>query len=1733
MSFISAQMPEDSPVWDIVIVASSLIIGFIIVLALYTGNESVYSHLIDIPIILYAYRYPRRGIWFAALASVLYLLSYLIIVSPFMPGFSQAVGRVLIFLIVGVTVSYLSYRLRNSENTYRNLFDNLSSAAFTIKINPDGTPGRFMDVNEMMCAAVGYTRDELLSMSPADIIPGIFTKLLHTGQEGEGKDKYGEFESFHLAKDGRKIPVEVKVHLFETESGPIILATATDMTERYHRDRILKAQRDVSVSLNLAGDSKEAVRLVIGFALEISTLDAGAYYYANRDENSFSLLYSTGFSAKFLNKNETIRAAPNGISAIPGWNPVYGSVEGLVRAGVIRGSGENPKMIGILPVQGSNEVLGLFLLSSYGTSEIPDTERRLIEALVAQAGAAIGRLNAVDAMRQSKQNLRSLVDSLDGYQALAGPDEKIITANRSFATASGIVPDFLPGNNIIEATGRSETFQAFLRDSFANVLKSGQAVRFEDEGEGRCFDTILYPVLSSEGTVRAVGMLSTDLSPLKETEAALLDAERRYRQVIEALNLGVFEIRLPEVTITVSPEWYTMLGYDADTPGEPFTFWVEHLHPDEKESVLMMARETFESGVEYFNEYRMRAADGTWRWIKSHGKVIAWLPDGKPGRLIGTHSDVTRRKRAEAAFRRTNRLLRGAQKVARLGYYEYDVGHDLILPDAGIYEILNISDGEPVYTFHEFCGFIHPDEREQVESEIATAARENSSYNAIFRVVACGGIELWVRAWIEPGTGDGDELSPVFGAMQDITDVRQTEEELLRTQIAVETSRDEVLYLAPDGEVLYGNQQAVNAYGRDGTITGLTMGDIDPAYSTEKWQRHWVYLRDKKYHLSESWHRKNDGSVYPVEIVENYVKVGTRDFSCVYCRDITDRRNVENALRESEQRFSLAVSGANLGIWDWDMVSDHLVFDARFADILGIAPKEIEAGTFNDLMALIHPYERATFRKILEDYIAEKGVPFLCEFRMHHRDGTWRWVRGRGVIVSHDTSGSDRRMIGTIMDINEQREAMDALAEREEQLRETQDIARVGGWRYEVPEDRYTFDRGTLETIGFGEIAAPTTLKEFLNTFVYQEDSAMVEEAYARHLEEYVPFDLVYRARLPDGRIRYLHSRCQTVFDPRGVAQRSVGIVQEVTDIKEAENKILEREWKVNEAQRLAHIRYWECDSSCITFSRNDEGILLCQLPFLERDGLRIHPDDYGRLAAKFHESVDSHSEFSDEFRAVLDESGDILHLYCRGSHYYRTNGTYLRSLGTIIDITERVHTLNALQESERKFRLVAENPSIGTYIIQDYRFVYVNDTCARFFGYSIEAMMGMDAATVIEPEMRNEMYALYSECIAGEREEIHLDAQGFTRTGITFPVEIFGSAGEYGGRPAVIGTVIDTTERKAYEEMLTITRLTVDQATIGVGWINRTGEVIYANAQAVEMLCLPMEAILGMKIWEIHTSLTPIRWEEFWHRISGGMNQRFETIHVRGDGTSFPADIMVDYVHLGAAEFACVFVTDISRRSEAEAALQHSLAEKTTLLHEVHHRVKNNLALISSMIQMQMRTLKDEQAKASLTETANRIISMAMVHESIYRSRNITTIDAHEHLTALVNEIIPNYAVGKTIDVSVDAHGCTLDLNSGILYSLIVNELITNSIKYAFEGRKTGKISISMDCRGEEKVLSITDDGVGIPEDVDPFHHPSLGMNIVQSVVTDQLGGTIELVRGEGTTWVLKFPIITDETNV
>jgi two-component sensor histidine kinase len=150
----------------------------------------------------------------------------------------------------------------------------------------------------------------------------------------------------------------------------------------------------------------------------------------------------------------------------------------------------------------------------------------------------------------------------------------------------------------------------------------------------------------------------------------------------------------------------------------------------------------------------------------------------------------------------------------------------------------------------------------------------------------------------------------------------------------------------------------------------------------------------------------------------------------------------------------------------------------------------------------------------------------------------------------------------------------------------------------------------------------------------------------------------------------------------------------------------------------------------------------------------------------------------------------------------------------------------------------------------------------------------------------------------------------------------------------------------------------------------------------------------------------------------------------------------------------------------------------------------------------------------------------MALVHESIYRSDTIASVSAGDHFHSLVMELIGTFAPYTVITARVDAGDCQLNLEEAILYSLIVNELVTNAIKYAFEGRDRGTISVEMECGEKGKVLTVGDDGIGVSEDYRPGTSTSLGMNIVRNVVMHQLGGTIELVRNGGTSWVIRVPV-------
>jgi PAS domain S-box-containing protein len=217
----------------------------------------------------------------------------------------------------------------------------------------------------------------------------------------------------------------------------------------------------------------------------------------------------------------------------------------------------------------------------------------------------------------------------------------------------------------------------------------------------------------------------------------------------------------------------------------------------------------------------------------------------------------------------------------------------------------------------------------------------------------------------------------------------------------------------------------------------------------------------------------------------------------------------------------------------------------------------------------------------------------------------------------------------------------------------------------------------------------------------------------------------------------------------------------------------------------------------------------------------------------------------------------------------------------------------------------------------------------------------------------------------------------------------------------------------------------------------------------------------------------------------------------------------------------------DISERKRAEEQIIRSLAEKEVLLKEVHHRVKNNMQVIYSLLNLQAKGIKDQEVRTMFEETRNRVNSMSLIHEQLYRSTELASIDFKEYLKALVSGIAKTYSRQEVI-VSVDMDPIAMDVNTGIPCGLIVNELVSNCFKHAFpEGRKgTIQLGLSRDTHGVH-TITIADDGAGLPAELDFRNSPSLGLQLVQ-VLTGQIHGAIELSKTGETRFTITFPVAT-----
>jgi len=203
---------------------------------------------------------------------------------------------------------------------------------------------------------------------------------------------------------------------------------------------------------------------------------------------------------------------------------------------------------------------------------------------------------------------------------------------------------------------------------------------------------------------------------------------------------------------------------------------------------------------------------------------------------------------------------------------------------------------------------------------------------------------------------------------------------------------------------------------------------------------------------------------------------------------------------------------------------------------------------------------------------------------------------------------------------------------------------------------------------------------------------------------------------------------------------------------------------------------------------------------------------------------------------------------------------------------------------------------------------------------------------------------------------------------------------------------------------------------------------------------------------------------------------------------------------------------------------LKISLEEKEVLLKEVHHRVKNNLQVISSLLNLQAGYIENKKDLAVFRDSQSRVRSMALIHEKLYKSQNLSTIDFSEYVRSLVSELYNSYgANADIISIDVNAKDINLDIDLAVPFGLIVNELVSNSLKYAFPKKRRGNIKIKMSADDGNYILVVKDDGIGLPTGLDFDNTKTLGLQLVKTLV-EQIEGVVEIKRDKGVGFIITF---------
>ena len=843
-------------------------------------------------------------------------------------------------------------------------------------------------------------------------------------------------------------------------------------------------------------------------------------------------------------------------------------------------------------------------------------------------------------------------------------------------------------------------------------------------------------------------------------------------------------------------------------------------------------------------------------------------------------------------------------------------------------------------------------------------------------------------------------------------------------------------------------------------------------------------------------------------------------------RDISERMVYEQVIRDSEQRFRALARHAMEGI---AFLEGNQIVDAneQFAILFGW--KELPIG--EDILSLVNPrdWQRLGARKFARSRVELQGL--TQQGRTIHLEAT------------RSTDATTNQTVLMVYDITERKRTELDLLQTKERFRMLVETSPMGLLLMVDGKVKYS-NPGVLDLMGI-RMEDELYDEHFVSLFHEDDQAVLQEDIRLVEMGERPPYREV-RIRVSDDEVVEVGVRMTLSFHDRSPAvqvtltdlRTRVALIREQmrATLAEESNNLLKEEIKRHKATQMRLADAERLNRSIIESSIdmivafNEDGDLTqYNQAFAVEFGLEFgsNPDQYQfrnfvatkAEAERIRDHVYANTNFSGETKGKR-LNGDVFPMYLTVALLRDESDNVFGAMAVARDITEAKLAQEELEASEERYRSILDNANDAIFTLDDSGFfTYTNPSFNELLGYSEIELSKRTVHDVIQglPKRGKTWIKAIAESGA-EREFVAADGKVLTMLG--------GATIQHNdkGKPTgVRGIYLDITDMLLHER-----RAKTQSAKL---------ESIFDSTENMIMFTMDSADRVNAfnknfkNIFEYDFGLTFDTSKSFIEHISRvvdeepyqgqlrlflrameGKPQQFElplkTIH----GESRWYQVFLNPVSLGEdqREISCI-AYDITERKEIDRAIRSALKEKEVLLQEVHHRVKNNLQVISSMLNLQKSFVKDPETLNLLEESTNRIATMSYIHESLYRNTDFANISFAEYLQRLSANLIQSYSRSDCeVVLQTVFDEVYLSLEQAIPCGLITNELVSNSLKYAFPDRAQGIITLRIQhVEGGAVELEVSDDGVGLPPGMDFAKNDSLGVYLVQAL-TEQIDGEL-----------------------